>query len=51
MPGAIVLLIVLAVFPLVACLGSVAIAALLGFVLDQDAAIRNEGSELVELNV
>ena len=51
MPGAIAIVLVLLIFPVVACMGTAAIAALLGFFLDKDAAIRNEGSELLDLNV
>lgn len=50
MPGAIAIIVVLLVFPVIACMGSAAIAALLGFFLDKDAVERHEGSELVELN-
>jgi hypothetical protein len=32
-------------------MGSAAIAALLGFVLNRDAEVRHEGSELLDLNV
>ena len=50
MPGAIAIIVVLLVFPVIACMGSAAIAALLGFFLNKDAEVRYEGSELVELN-
>lgn len=51
MPGAIAIVIVLLVFPIIACMGTAAIAALLGEALYRDGAVRNEGSELVDLNV
>ena len=51
MPGAIAIVIVLLIFPVVACTGTAVIAALLGIFLNKDAEIRNEGSELLDLNV
>ena len=51
MPGAIVMIIVLCLFPMLAAMGGAAIAAVLGVVLDKDASTRNEGSELLDLNV
>ena len=50
MPGAVIILIVLAVFPVLVCLGSAALAAALGWLLNRDGEVRNEGSELLELN-
>ena len=50
MPGAIAIIVTLLIFPVVACMGTAVIAALLGFFLNKDAEIRHEGSELVELN-
>ena len=51
MPGAIAIVVVLALIPVLVCMGSAVVAALLGVVLDRDAEVRNEGSELVDLNV
>jgi hypothetical protein len=50
-PGAIAIVVVLLLFPVVALMGSAVLAALLGTVLNKDAEVRNEGSELLELNV
>lgn len=49
-PGAIAIVLVLLVFPVIAIMGSATIAALLGFLLDRDGRQRNEGSELLETN-
>ncbi|MFT3851699.1 MAG: hypothetical protein QM733_03000 [Ilumatobacteraceae bacterium] len=51
MPGVVIVLLVLVVFPIVTCLGSAAIAAALGWLLNKDGEDRNEGSELLELNL
>ena len=51
MPGAIAIVLVLLILPVLVCMGSVVIAAVLGVVLNRDAEIRNEGSELLDLNV
>ena len=51
MPGAIAMIVVLLLFPILAVMGSAVIAALLGHVLNKDAEVRNEGSELLDLNV
>jgi hypothetical protein len=50
-PGAIAIVVVLALIPVLVCMGSAVAAALLGVVLNRDAEIRNEGSELLDLNV
>ncbi|MFZ4720124.1 MAG: hypothetical protein ACOYMR_11905 [Ilumatobacteraceae bacterium] len=50
MPGAIAIVIALLLFPVIAIMGSVTIAALLGWALDRDAVDRNEGSELIDVN-
>ena len=50
MPGAIAIIVVLLVFPVIAIMGSVTIAALLGHLLNRDAEQRNEGSELLDTN-
>ena len=51
MAGAIAIVIVLLLFPLVAAIGGVVVAALLGHTLYKDAATRHEDSELIDLNV
>lgn len=51
MPGVIAIVLVLVLLPVLVCMGSAAIAALLGIVLNRDAEVRNEGSELLDLNV
>jgi hypothetical protein len=49
--GAIVIVLVLLLLPVLVCMGSAIIASALGMVLNSDAEIRNEGSELLDLNV
>jgi len=49
-PGAIAIIVVLLVFPVVALTGTTVIAGLLGWALDSDARDRYEGSELVDVN-
>ena len=51
MPGAIVIVLVLLLLPVLVCLGSVVIAAALGEALNRDSEVRNAGSELLDLNV
>ena len=51
MPGAIAIVVVLVLLPVLVCMGSVVIAAVLGVVLNRDAEVRHEGSELLDLNV
>lgn len=51
MPGAIAIIVVLLLLPILVCMGSAVLAAGLGWSLDRDAEVRNEGSELVDLNV
>jgi len=50
MAGAIVLVIVLVLFPVLVGLGSAVLAATLGHLLWKDGEARHEGSELVDLN-
>lgn len=50
MPGAIAIVIALLLFPVIAIMGSVSIAALLGWALNKDAEDRHEGSELLDVN-
>ena len=51
MAGAIILVIVLLGFPIVVGLSSALLAGVLGELLARDGEHRNEGSELVDLNV
>ena len=51
MPGAVAIVVVLLLLPILVCIGSVVVAALLGTVLNRDAEVRHEGSELLDLNV
>lgn len=51
MLGAIAIVVVLLLLPVVICMGGAAIAAMLGIVLNRDAEVRAEGSELLDLNV
>ncbi len=51
MPGAIAIVVVLLLLPVLVCMGSAVIAMVLGVVLNNDAEVRNEGSELLDLNV
>jgi hypothetical protein len=48
--GAIVMIVVLVLFPVVVAIGGLVLAALLGAVLNQDGAERNKDSELLDLN-
>lgn len=50
MPGAIAIIVALLAFPVIAIMGSVTIAALLGWALNRDAEERHEGSELIDVN-
>jgi hypothetical protein len=50
-PGAIAILVVLVLLPVVVCMSAAALAAALGWVLNRDAEVRGEGSELLDLNV
>ena len=51
MPGAIVILVVLLLMPVLICMGAAGIAAALGWALNHDAEVRHEGSELLDTNV
>ena len=51
MPGAIAIVVVLLLLPVLVCMGSAVIAMVLGVVLNNDAEVRHEGSELLDLNV
>jgi hypothetical protein len=50
-PGAIAILVVLVVLPVVVCMSFAVVAAVLGGMLNKDAEVRGEGSELLDLNV
>jgi Na+/H+ antiporter NhaA len=49
--GAIAIVVILLIFPVLAAMGGVVIAALLGSTLHKDGEARHEGSELIDLNV
>ena len=51
MPGAIAIVVVLLLLPVLVCIGSAVIAMVLGVALNNDAEVRHEGSELLDLNV
>lgn len=44
------MIVVLVLFPVLVAIGGLVLAALLGAVLNQDAADRNQDSELLDLN-
>jgi len=50
-PGAIAIVVVLALLPVLICMGSAALAVIVGIALNRDGEVRNEGSELLDLNV
>jgi hypothetical protein len=50
-PGAIAIIIVLLLLPVLVCMGTAVIAAGLGWSLNRDAEVRHEGSELLDANV
>jgi hypothetical protein len=49
--GAIIIVVVLVLFPVLVAIGGLIAAALLGTALNIDAKQRNEDSELLDLNV
>jgi hypothetical protein len=49
--GAIVIAVVLVLFPVLVIISGLVGAAILGMTLNADAKQRNEGSELLDLNV
>ena len=51
MPGAFAIVLVLLLLPVLICMGSAVLAVILGVALNRDAEVRNEGSELLDLNV
>jgi ABC-type xylose transport system permease subunit len=48
--GAIVIVVALVVFPVLVAIGGLIIAAILGTALNVDGRVRNEDSELLDLN-
>lgn len=50
MLGGLIMIVVLAVFPAMVIMGSVAVAVALSKLLTDDAEARNPGSEFIELN-
>ncbi len=50
MVGPIIIAIILLVFPIVVGLTTVVLAGVLGHLLNRDAEIRHEGSELLDTN-
>ncbi len=50
MPGALAIILVLLVFPVIAIMGSATIAVVLGYLLNRDGEQRNAGSELLDTN-
>ena len=51
MAGAVVIVIVLLLIPVVVIMTGAVVAGILGQFMTNDAEIRNEGSELLDLNV
>lgn len=51
MPGAIAIVVILLLAPVVVGMSMSVVAAVLGQLLYKDGEVRNEGSELVDLNV
>ncbi len=51
MPGAFAIVIILLLLPVVICMSFALIAAVFGQLLYKDGEARNEGSELLDLNV
>lgn len=46
-----IILVVLLVLPILVIMGTAAVAAGLGWLLNHDAEVRHEGSELLDVNV
>ncbi len=49
MPGSLIIVLVLAVFPILVIMSGAAASALIGELLYRDGVARNEGSELIDL--
>lgn len=50
MPGAIAILVILVIFPIMAIMGSAIVAVALGHVLNRDAERRHASNELLDTN-
>ncbi|HRD99871.1 MAG TPA: hypothetical protein PLV68_01160 [Ilumatobacteraceae bacterium] len=50
MPGAVAIILVLLLLPVVVCMSFAGIAFVFGQLLWKDGEVRNEGSELIDLN-
>lgn len=50
MPGAVAILVVLVLIPVIVCMSSAILAAAIGWFLNRDAEVRNADSELLDLN-
>jgi hypothetical protein len=50
MPGAIAIVVVLLIFPVLAILGFTTVAVVQGFLLNRDGEQRHQGSELLDSN-
>jgi hypothetical protein len=50
MAGAIVIVVVLLIFPVLVLISGGVASAILGFFLQRDGEIRNEGSELLQID-
>ncbi len=50
-PGAVIIVLVLLLIPIMVCMSGAVAAAILGHFLTADGEARNEGSELLDLNV
>ena len=51
MPGVVIIIALLVLFPVLVAIGTTAIAALLGQLLYTDGEKRHEGSELLDTNI
>lgn len=51
MPGPLILVAILLAFPIVVGLSTAVLAGVLGHLLNRDAEIRHEGSELLDTNI
>jgi len=50
-PGAVAIVLVLLLFPVIVLMAGAILAAVLGTLLDRDARARHAGSELLDVNV
>ena len=51
MAGAVIIVVLLLIFPVLVAVGGLVAAAILGGALNADGVQRNEGSELLDVNV